>query len=140
MRTVRRGTNRVLLGLIGAVLLGTGGTVLLGGLGLPASRHLALPGGWPWTRPGDVLLPGQTRTRWTDRGWWWPAVIALLAVLVLLLLWWLLAQFRRHRLAGILVDSGDGEGARLRGRALEDVLTAEAGAVEGVDGAAVLLT
>ncbi|AJT67927.1 alkaline shock response membrane anchor protein AmaP [Streptomyces chattanoogensis] len=140
MRTVRRGTNRVLLGLIGAVLLGTGGVVLMGGFGLPAKWHLGLPRGWPWTRPGDVLLSAQNRTRWTDRGWWWPAVIAVLAVLVLLLLWWLVTQLRRHRLDEILVDSGDGEGALLRGRALEAVLTAETEALEGVDGAAALLT
>ncbi|MEU9114273.1 alkaline shock response membrane anchor protein AmaP [Streptomyces sp. NPDC048483] len=140
MRTVRRGTNRVLLGLAGAVLLGTGGTVLMGGLDLPVKWHLGLPAGWPWTRPGDVLLSAHDRTRWTDRGWWWPVVIAVLAVLVLLLLWWLVTQLRRHRLDEILVDSGDGEGALLRGRALEGVLAAETKALEGVDGAAVLLT
>ncbi|MFG2142008.1 alkaline shock response membrane anchor protein AmaP [Streptomyces sp. NPDC048650] len=140
MRTVRRGTNRVLLGLIGAVLLGAGAAVLMGGLDLPAKWHLPLPAGWPWTRPDDVLLSRHDRTRWTDRGWWWPVVIAVLAVLVLLLLWWLVTQLRRHRLAAILVDSGDGEGALLRGRALEAALTAETEALAGVDGAAVRLT
>ncbi|ARF54711.1 alkaline shock response membrane anchor protein AmaP [Streptomyces gilvosporeus] len=140
MRTVRRGTNRVLLGLIGAVLLATGGAVLVAGLDLPARWHFRLPGGWPWTGPGQVLLSEQNRTRWTDRGWWWPAVIAALAVLVLLALWWLVTQLRRRRLGEILVDSGDGEGAVLRGRALEAVLTAETEALEGVDGAGALLT
>jgi hypothetical protein len=87
-----------------------------------------------------VLLSGHNRTRWRDSGWWWPVVIAALAVLVLLLLWWLLSQFRRHRLNTILVDSGDGEGARLRGRALEDVLRAEAESLDGVERAGVRLT
>jgi hypothetical protein len=140
MREARGTANRILLGLTGAVLLGTGGAVLLGGLGLPASWHLGLPGGRPWTAPGDVLLTAGGRTRWTGSGWWWPAVIAALAVLVLLLLWWLLAQFRRHRLHEVLVDSGDGEGAVVRGRALEDVLAAETVALAGVDRAGVLLT
>ncbi|MGW1379163.1 alkaline shock response membrane anchor protein AmaP [Streptomyces sp. NPDC002446] len=136
----RRTVNRVLLGLAGVLLLGTGGLVLFGGLGLPAKWHLGLPAGWPWSRPGGVLLSARQRTRWTDQGWWWPVVIAALAVFVLLMLWWLLAQLRRHRLDEILVDSGDGEGALLRGRALEGVLTAETESLEGVDRAGVLLT
>ncbi|MCB5907318.1 alkaline shock response membrane anchor protein AmaP [Streptomyces pinistramenti] len=140
MRKVRRTVNRVLLGLIGAVLLGTGGVVLLAGLGLASAWHFSLPGGWPWTRPDDVLLSDEHRTRWVDRGWWWPAVIAVLAVVVLLLLWWLLGQLRRRRLGQILVDSGDGEGATLRGRALEGVLAAETEALDGVERAGVRLT
>jgi hypothetical protein len=140
MRRVRGRVNRVLLGLIGVVLFGVGGLVLLGGLDLPAKWRLGLPAGWPWSRPDQVLLPARQRTRWTDQGWWWPVVIAALAVFVLLMLWWLLTQLRRHRLNEILVDSGDGEGAQLRGRALEAALTAESEAVEGVDGAGVLLT
>lgn len=140
MRKVRRTTNRVLMGLAGAVLFGAGGSVLMGGLDLPAKWHFTLPGGWPWSHPDDVLLSDQNRTRWTGSGWWWPVVIAALAVIVLLLLWWLLSQFRKHRLNQLLVDSGDGEGARLRGRALEGVVTAETEALDGVDRARVLLT
>lgn len=132
MRQVRRTANRVLLGLAGVLLLGAGGLVLLGGLGLPV--------GCPWSRADSVLLPAHRRTRWTDQGWWWPVVIAALAVLVLLMLWWLLAQLRRRRLNEILVDTGDGEGALLRGRALEGVLTAETESLGGVDRAGVLLT
>ncbi|MGW1839451.1 alkaline shock response membrane anchor protein AmaP [Streptomyces sp. NPDC002067] len=139
MRRVRRGVNRVLLGLIGAVLLVGGAAVLAAGLGLPSSWHLTLPDGWPWTRRDEVLLPAADRTRYTDRGWWWPVVIAVLAVVVLLLLWWLLAQLRRRRLGQLLVDSGDGEGASVRGRALEDAVAAEAGALEGVERADTLL-
>ncbi|MFE0380577.1 alkaline shock response membrane anchor protein AmaP [Streptomyces inhibens] len=140
MRRGRRTTNRVLLGLTGVLLLGAGGLVLLGGFDLPAKGHLGLPGGWPWSRPDDVLLSAHARTRWTDEGWWWPAVITALAVFVLLMVWWLLAQVRRHRLNEILVDSGDGEGALLRGRALEGVVEAETESLEGVDRAGVLLT
>ncbi|MFE3652137.1 alkaline shock response membrane anchor protein AmaP [Streptomyces sp. NPDC059101] len=140
MRTVRATVNRVLLGLVGLLLFGTGGLVLLGGLDLPARWHLDLPAGWPWTGPDDVLLTARQRTRFTDRGWWWPVVIAVLAVLLLLLLWWLLAQFRRRRLGAVLVDTGDGADAVVRGRALEAVLAAETVAVDGVDRAAVALT
>lgn len=67
-------------------------------------------------------------------------VIAVLAVLVLLALWWLTSVLRRHRLAEVLVDTGDGEGALLRGRALESVLASEATGLEGVQRARVHLT
>ncbi|MGW1766331.1 alkaline shock response membrane anchor protein AmaP [Streptomyces sp. NPDC002073] len=110
--------NRILLGLAGLVLTALG-TVLLTGVRPYEGRH-------------DVLLGDAERTRWQEHGWWWPAVIATLAVLVLLALWWLLAQLRRSRLAAVLVDTGDGAGAVLRGHALEAALTAEAAALDGV--------
>ncbi|MEU1492012.1 alkaline shock response membrane anchor protein AmaP [Streptomyces sp. NPDC005776] len=118
--------NRVLLGLAGLVLVCVGGGVLAAALGL------SVPSWWPWYGKHDVLLSDADRDRWRSEGWWWPVVIAVLAILVVLALWWLLAQFRRARLAEVLVDSGDGEGALLRGRALEGVLADEAGALDGV--------
>ncbi|MET9590459.1 alkaline shock response membrane anchor protein AmaP [Streptomyces sp. NPDC006516] len=126
--------NRVLLGLAGLVLLVVGGAVLVTGLGL------SLPSWWPWDGTDDVLLSRSDRTRWRDEGWWWPTVIAVLAVLVVLALWWFLAQLRRRRLAEVLVDSGDGEGALLRGRALEGVLGVEAARLDGVADAKATLT
>ncbi|MFF3390278.1 alkaline shock response membrane anchor protein AmaP [Streptomyces sp. NPDC002669] len=126
--------NRLLLGLAGLVLLCGGGAVLAAGLGL------AVPSWWPWHGRTDVLLDAADRHRWRDQGWWWPTVIAALAVVVVLALWWFLAQLRRARLAEVLVDSGDGEGARLRGRALEEVLADEAGNLDGVARARVALT
>ncbi|MGW3116032.1 alkaline shock response membrane anchor protein AmaP [Streptomyces sp. NPDC001107] len=126
--------NRVLIGIIGLALLLLGGSVLAVGLGAP-------PPSW-WIHDGrhDVLLSDAERTRWQGSGWWWPTVIAALAVLVLLALWWLTAVLRRRRLAEVLVDTGDGEGALLRGRALEGVLASEAGELEGVAHAHVHLT
>ncbi|MER6424806.1 alkaline shock response membrane anchor protein AmaP [Streptomyces sp. NPDC001137] len=126
--------NRVLIGIVGLVLLVVGGSVLAVGLGAP-------PPSW-WIHDGrhDVLLSDAERTRWQGSGWWWPTVIAALAVLVLLALWWLTAVLRRRRLAEVLVDTGDGEGALLRGRALEGVLAGEAGGLEGVAHAHVQLT
>ncbi|GGT39379.1 hypothetical protein GCM10010254_69220 [Streptomyces chromofuscus] len=129
-----RTVNRVLLGLVGLVLLALGGAVLAVGLGVEA------PSWWIHDSRDDVLLSGAERTRWRDAGWWWPAVLAALAVLVLLALWWLVAAVRRRRLAEVLVDTGDGEGALLRGRALEHVLADEAGALDGVSRAQVRLT
>ncbi|MBW5252830.1 alkaline shock response membrane anchor protein AmaP [Streptomyces poriferorum] len=126
--------NRVLLGLAGLVLVCVGGGVLAAALGL------SVPSWWPWYGKRDVLLSDADRDRWRSEGWWWPVVIAVLAVLVVLALWWLLAQLRRARLAEVLVDSGDGEGALLRGRALEGVLAQEAGALDGVARAQVVLT
>ncbi|WP_155054885.1 alkaline shock response membrane anchor protein AmaP [Streptomyces blattellae] len=118
--------NRVLLGVVGLVLVLVGGAVLAVGLGLN-------PPSW-WIHDGqhDVLLNDAERTRWRDDAWWWPTVIAVLAVLVLLALWWLTAELRRRRLAEVLVDTGDGEGALLRGRALEGVLARDAGQLNGV--------
>ncbi|MET7701189.1 alkaline shock response membrane anchor protein AmaP [Streptomyces sp. NPDC005485] len=126
--------NRVLLGFAGLVLVLLGGSVLAVGLGLK-------PPSW-WIHDGrhDVLLSDTARARWRDDGWWWPTVIGVLALCVLLALWWLTAVLRRRRLAEVLVDTGDGEGALLRGRALEGVLADEAGRADGVQRAQVLLT
>lgn len=125
--------NRVLLGLAGLVLICGGGAVLAAGLGL------SVPSWWPWDGKADVLLSQADRDRWRADGWWWPTVIVVLAVLVVLALWWFFAQLRRARLAEVLVESGDGEGALLRGRALEGVLAGEAGTLDGVARAQVML-
>jgi hypothetical protein len=131
---VLRVVNRVLIGLVGLVLLVIGGSVLAVGLGLDP------PSWWIHDSRHDVLLSDAERTRWRDDGWWWPTVIAVLAVVVLLALWWLVSVLRRRRLAEVLVDTGDGEGALLRGRALEGVLEGEAAGLEGVQRAHVHLT
>ncbi|MFB7423284.1 alkaline shock response membrane anchor protein AmaP [Streptomyces hydrogenans] len=131
---VLRRVNRTLLGLAGLLLVVAGGAVLA------AALDLAVPSWWLWSGPDDVLLTAARRQRWRDEGWWWPTVIAVLGVVVLLALWWLLAQFRRGRLAEVLVDTGDGDAAVLRGRALEGVLEADATAQEGVAQARVALT
>ncbi|MFF1833180.1 alkaline shock response membrane anchor protein AmaP [Streptomyces sp. NPDC058231] len=133
MTAVLRTVNRVLLALAGLVLICGGGAVLAAGLGL------RVPSWWPFRGRNDVLLSSADRDRWHGESWWWPTVIVVLAVLVVLALWWLLSQFRRARLAEVLVDSGDGEGALLRGRALEGVLAGEAGALDGVARAQVML-
>jgi uncharacterized C2H2 Zn-finger protein len=129
-----RTVNRVLIGLVGLVLLVVGGSVLAVGLGLN-------PPSW-WIHDGrkDVLLSDAERTRWDGEGWWWPTVIAALALLVLLTLWWLTAVLRRRRLSEVRVNTGDGEGALLRGRALEGVLEDDAAGVDGVHRAHAHLT
>ncbi|MFE0704099.1 alkaline shock response membrane anchor protein AmaP [Streptomyces sp. NPDC058872] len=134
MTVVLRRVNRALLGLAGLFL------VLGGGAVLAASQDLSVPSWWPWSGPADVLLSTADRQRWRDEGWWWPVVIAALGLVVLLALWWLLVQFRRARLRELLVDTGDGEAAVLRGRALEGVLEADAAAQDGVAKARVSLT
>lgn len=134
MSAVLRVVNRVLLGLVGLALVVVGGAVLAVGLGAPA------PSWWIHDDRHDVLLSDSERTHWRGDGWWWPVVIAVLAVLVVLALWWLTAVVRRRRLAEVLVDTGDGEGALLRGRALEGVLTGEAAEVAGVQRADARLT
>ncbi|MEU9337592.1 alkaline shock response membrane anchor protein AmaP [Streptomyces sp. NPDC048290] len=127
MSAVLRTVNRVLLGLLGLVLLVFGGSVLAVGLGVQP------PSWWIYDGPDDVLLSEARRTRWRADGWWWPVVIAVLAVLLLLALWWLAANLRRRRLGEVLVDTGDGESALLRGRALEQALASEAADLDGVD-------
>ncbi|MER8006251.1 alkaline shock response membrane anchor protein AmaP [Streptomyces sp. NPDC094149] len=129
-----RTVNRVLIGVVGLVLVVVGGSVLAVGLGAP-------PPSW-WIHDGrhDVLLSDAERTKWQGHGWWWPAVLAALALLVLLALWWLTAVLRRRRLTEVLVDTGDGEGALLRGRALENVLAGDAAELDGVAHAQARLT
>ncbi|MFF4093895.1 alkaline shock response membrane anchor protein AmaP [Streptomyces sp. NPDC001834] len=134
MSPLLRTVNRVLLGLAGLVLICGGGAVLAAGAGL------SVPSWWPWHGGDDVLLGAADQVRRRAEGWWWPAVMAGLAVVVVLALWWLMAQARRARLAEVLVDSGDGEAALLRGRALESVLADEAAALDGVARARVALT
>ncbi|MGH3314125.1 MAG: alkaline shock response membrane anchor protein AmaP [Streptomyces sp.] len=135
-----RTVNRVLLALTGVMLLVLGLAVLAGGFDLLRRSRVELPSGWPWPGPEAVLLSDADRTRWRSEGWWWPVVFVVLGVLVMLLLWWLIAQLRRRRLGEVLVESGDGEGALLRGRALENALEAEAESLSGVDKASVRLT
>ncbi|MFD7513044.1 alkaline shock response membrane anchor protein AmaP [Streptomyces sp. NPDC059853] len=132
--------NRILLALTGTALLLAGLAVLAAAADLPARWGLTLPSGYTWRGPDSVLLGSEGRTRWHGTGWWWPLVLGLLALLVLLALWWLLAQVRRRRLAEILVDSGDGVGALLRGHAMEEVVAAEAESLPGVERATVTLT
>jgi hypothetical protein len=131
---VLRTVNRVLLALAGLALLALGGAVLAVGLGAKP------PSWWLHDGPDDVLLTAAERTRWREDGWWWPVVLAALAVLLLLALGWLAANLRRRRLHEVLVDTGDGESALLRGRALEDAIAAEAVGLDGVDRAHVRLT
>ncbi|NUP44041.1 MAG: alkaline shock response membrane anchor protein AmaP, partial [Streptomyces sp.] len=136
---MRTTANRVLLGLIGLVLLVLGLSVLVGSLDLQRHWGFTVPGWWPFTGPHDVLLTEHSRTRYRSDGWWWPVVFAVLGVLLLGSLWWLLAQARTRRLRQIRVDSGDGQGALLRGRALESVLRSEAEDQDGVEWAGALL-
>ena len=131
--------NRVLVALAGLVLVALGAAVLIGSLDLQRRWDLHLPSAWPFEGPRDVLLGRADRRRWRDEDWWWPAVIVGLAALVLLALWWLLAQLRRRRLRELVIDTGDGEAASVRGRALETALAAEAQSLGGVDRALVAL-
>ncbi|MFD3549475.1 alkaline shock response membrane anchor protein AmaP [Streptomyces sp. NPDC058655] len=111
--------NRIVLALVGLVLLAAGAAVLTAS--------------WPFGGRHAPLLTAAARQRhWHTEGWRWWAVAAALALCVLLALWWLLSQLRRPRLQAVVVDTGDGAFAVLRGRALEEAVAAEAGALDGV--------
>ncbi|WP_425543609.1 alkaline shock response membrane anchor protein AmaP [Streptomyces luteireticuli] len=138
MNAVLRTVNRVLLGLAGLLLLAFGAAVLVGALDLPRHWGFSLPSGWPFRGPDDVLLTAGDRRRWRDRGWWWPVVLAALAVLALLAVWWLVAQLRRRRVRDVVLG-GDDPVVLVRGHALEEALAAEAGALDGVERAGVML-
>lgn len=113
--------NRALLALLGLALLAAGVSVLTAS--------------WPLGGRDAPLLTPQAR-----RGWTWWVVLAVLAVCVVLALWWLLSQLRRGRLPAVLVDTGDGAFAVLRGRALEAAVAADAlAAVDGAAGCRVVL-
>ncbi|MFI5974308.1 alkaline shock response membrane anchor protein AmaP [Streptomyces sp. NPDC051452] len=125
--------NRVLIALAGLLLLALGGSVLAVGVGVRP------PHWWLHTGVHDVLLSRAERTRWRGARWWWPAVIAALALLALFALWWLTAILRRRRLTQLLVDTGDGDEAFVRGATLESVLAREAAGQRGVARAGVHL-
>jgi hypothetical protein len=137
---VLRTVNRILVALAGVLLVALGAAVLVGALDLRHRWHVPLPSAWPFQGPHDVLLSDAHRRKWRAAGWWWPAVLAGLGLVVLLTLWWLLAQLRRRRLREVLVDSGEGEAVAVRGRALEEVLSAEAESLDGIERATVGLT
>lgn len=138
--TMLRTVNRILLALAGVLLIGAGVTALAAALDLRRRLGGPPPADWPWRDPGDVLLTRADRVQWRDDGWWWPMVIGGLVLLVLLALWWTLAQLRRDRLHELVIDSGEGMGALLRGRALEEALAEEAESLPGVTSARVTLT
>lgn len=118
--------NRILLSVAGAVLLAAGAVVLTAS--------------WPLRgRHAPLLTEEARRWFWAAEGWWWWVVLAGLGLCVLLALWWLLSQVRRSRLPAVAVDTGDGAFALLRGRALEEAVAAEAGALDGVAGCRVAL-
>ncbi|MFF9085892.1 alkaline shock response membrane anchor protein AmaP [Streptomyces sp. NPDC014991] len=138
----RSARNRTLLALAGLVLLGGGLLVLFAGLDLYRRHHLVPPAGWPLTTPDDVLLGSADRVRWSGQGWWWwAAVIAALTLVAALALWWLLSQLGRRRPGPLPVGgTPPQEGVELRDRALSDAIAAEAGALPGVEHAAVRIT
>ncbi|MFG2984549.1 alkaline shock response membrane anchor protein AmaP [Streptomyces sp. NPDC048258] len=116
-----------MLGVVNRILLALAGLVLL------AAGTAVLTASWPLGGRHAPLLTDEARRRyWHAEGWWWWAVLAGLALCVLLALWWLLSQLRRSRLRAVVVDTGDGAFALLRGHALEEAVAAEAGALEGV--------
>ncbi|MBY8880357.1 alkaline shock response membrane anchor protein AmaP [Streptomyces sp. PLK6-54] len=130
---MRTTINRVLLGLVGLVLLALGLAVLIGSTDLQRHWDFTLPSSWPFQGPKDVLLSTHDRTLYRSRDWWWPVVLGGLGVLFLGALWWLLAQARTRRLRQLRIDSGDGQGVLVRGRAVENVVAAECEAYEGVE-------
>ncbi|MEU2420783.1 alkaline shock response membrane anchor protein AmaP [Streptomyces sp. NPDC007851] len=140
--TQRSALNRSLLALAGLVLLGGGLLVLFAGLDIYRRHDLIPPTGWPLTTPDDVLFSSADRARWSSQGWWWwPAVIAALVLVATLALWWLLAQLSRRRPGALpLGDTPPQEGVELRDRALSDAIASEAGALPGVEHAAVRIT
>ncbi|AWW35806.1 MULTISPECIES: hypothetical protein [Streptomyces] len=140
--TPRPVLNRSLLALAGLVLLGGGLLILFAGLDIYRRHGVVPPVGWPLTTPDDVLLGSADRARWSSQGWWWwPAVIAALVLVALLALWWLLAQLRQRRPGALPVgNTPPQDGVELRDRVLSDAIAAEAGALPGIEDAAVRIT
>ncbi|MFH0244950.1 alkaline shock response membrane anchor protein AmaP [Streptomyces sp. HK10] len=132
--------NRILVGLVGLALLVLGLAALVAGLDLQRRWGFDPPWGLPWGGPDEVLLGRGEPAWWQDADWWrWLLAIGVPAAALLLALWWLSAQLWRHRPDTVLVDSGDGYGALVGTRALEDAVAEEAGALPGAERARVRL-
>ncbi|WP_410540426.1 alkaline shock response membrane anchor protein AmaP [Streptomyces sp. KL2] len=126
--------NRILLGLVGLALLLLGLAALLGGLDLQRRWGFDLPSGLSWDGPEEVPLGRGEPAWWRDADWWrWLLAIGAPAVALLLALWWLSAQLWRQRPDTVLVDSGDGYGALVGTRTLEDAVAGEAATLPGVE-------
>ncbi|MEV8536950.1 alkaline shock response membrane anchor protein AmaP [Streptomyces sp. NPDC051211] len=110
------------------------------GLLLTAAGTAVLTASWPFAGRHEPLLSEARRRHWHAEGWAWWGLVGGLGVVVVLALWWLLSQLRRARVQTVLVDTGDGGFARLRGRALEDAVSAECEALAGVARSRVALT
>ncbi|MCI0384620.1 alkaline shock response membrane anchor protein AmaP [Streptomyces sp. CNQ085] len=132
--------NRILLGLLGLALLVLGLAALLGGLDLQRRWGFDLPWNPPWDGPDEVLLGRGEPAWWREADWWrWLLAIGVPAAVLLLALWWLSAQLWRQRPDTVLVDSGDGYGALVRTRTLEDAVAEETGTLPGAERARVRL-
>ncbi|MEV5572558.1 alkaline shock response membrane anchor protein AmaP [Spirillospora sp. NPDC052269] len=91
--------NRVLLVLTGLLLIAAGGTGLAFGLG--AFGHL---------RAHQPVLSRVTRHFAAVHAWYWPEIGAGAVVAAFIGIAWLLAQGRSDRIAGVVLDDGDGTG------------------------------
>ncbi|MFF7216435.1 alkaline shock response membrane anchor protein AmaP [Streptomyces sp. NPDC008238] len=127
---MRATVNRVVLALTGLLLVLGGAVVLCSATGL---LHR------PYTGRDDVLLSEGDRTRYEGTSWWWPVVIGVLALGLLCALWWLLAQVRDRRLRRLAVDADEDGLVLLRGRALEEIIAADAEQLHGVEHATTAL-
>ncbi|SFJ99663.1 hypothetical protein [Streptomyces pini] len=126
--------NRILLGLVGLALLVLGLAALVGGLDLQRRWGFDMPRELFWDGPDEVLLGQGEPAWWRDADWWrWLLAIGVPAAALLLALWWLSAQLWRQRPDTVLVDSGDGYGALVGTRTLEDAVAGEAGALPGAE-------
>ncbi|MGY1453085.1 alkaline shock response membrane anchor protein AmaP [Streptomyces sp. SS8] len=132
--------NRILLGLAGLALLVLGLAALAGGLDLQRRWGFDMPRDLFRGGPDEALLGRGEPAWWRDADWWrWLLAIGVPAAALLLALWWLSAQLWRQRPDTVLVDSGDGYGALVGTRPLEDAVAGEAGALPGVERARVRL-
>jgi hypothetical protein len=125
MRRARTVLNRTVLALVGLLLL-------LGGAGLAVTSTAwasRLPTWWPQLAPHGVFLDSGDLAALRTHGWWTPTVMAASIAATVLFALWCARQLRDGSRPHVPLST---PGSALRTRALEDAVTWQAVAIDGV--------
>ncbi|QQM45507.1 Asp23/Gls24 family envelope stress response protein [Streptomyces liliifuscus] len=117
--------NRAVLAVVGLVFLAGGVWLAV----THASWAPRLPGWWPTTGPHTALIDAKELAAVRTQGWWTPTITAGSIAATVLLALWCARQLRSGFRPLMALPT---PGTALRTRALEDAMTRQAVAIDGV--------